>query len=141
MQITSLNGQITSLQAQVSMLESVTGLSDSTTELNAQTFHTGSGGNVSVVTFTAKYAGYLAMTVTSASDYSNEGGTMGITYASSVNSPDYLGIIIPFSNGFYPFGGVPDTLIFPVAPGTITVYLATSDNSSQSATLSVIYYY
>jgi len=138
-EISALDSQIAGLQAQVSILQSITGLSSSTTEVNAQFFYT--TGNALVVTFTANYAGYVAMTVTSASDYSNEGGTIHITYALNVNSPYYSGIYIPSQGFFYPFGGIPDTLIFPVTPGTITLYLGTSDLTQQSATLSVIYYY
>ena len=81
------------------------------------------------------------MTVTSASDYANEGIETDNTFSSSINSPSYSGIYIP-SNGYYfPFASVPDTQVFPVVKGTVTVNLLTSDTTAQSATISVTYYY
>lgn len=140
-QIGNLNSQVTDLNGQVSNLESINGLSDSQLQLSAQSFTTGSGGNVSVVSFTVGYAGYVVASMSSASDYPNEGVVLDNRFSLSVNSPYYSGIIMPYGGGFYSFTGVPDAIVFPVVPGTATVYLSTSDTSAQSATITVTYYY
>ena len=142
-QISPLESQISSLQAQIASLQTITGLSQSTSEVSSQSFSTGTTAQVQVASFAANYAGYVAITVTAASDYSNEGAETCNVYASSVNSPTYGQICIPggASGYFEPLSGIPDTGVFPVLPGTVTVYLVTADSTAQSATLSVTYYY
>ena len=94
-----------------------------------------------MVSFTANYAGYVLVSVSSASDYTNEGISVQVTYGSNVNSPNYGYILMPLEGYYYVFGSVPDAMPIPVTPGTITVYLGTADTSAQTATLSVTYYY
>jgi hypothetical protein len=132
--------QIATLQSQVSMLQGIAGLSDSVDEASG-TYYTGSGGNTTIVTFTANYAGYVAMSFTAASDAPNEGMTIHLTYGANVNSPTYTGLYIPPAGYFYVLGYIPGTVIIPVTSGTITVYLETADSTSQSGTLTVTYYY
>jgi chaperonin cofactor prefoldin len=140
-QISTLQSQVSSLQSQVSSLEAVTGLTESTLETNAQSFNTGTSGGVQITSFTANYAGYVAVTVTAASDPTNEGPEVDVVFASSVHSPSYSGIDMPSSGFFYPFSSSSETISVPVAPGTVTVYLETSDITAQTATVSVVYYY
>jgi peptidoglycan hydrolase CwlO-like protein len=147
-QISSLNGQITSdesqvstLQSQVASLQAMTGLSDYKSLVSAQVFATGTTGDILLTKSVINNAGYIAITVTSASDYAKEGWWVMDNFSSSVNSPTYAGIIIPGAGMFYPFSSQSETEICPVVSGTIAVYLATSDTSAQSATLSVVYYY
>ena len=116
-------------------------LTQSTNEVTSQSFSTGSDGEVNLTTFTAKYGGYVVVTLSSASDYANEGIQLANNFSASVNSPDYVGIVYPASGFFVPFGSTTDTVVIPVAPGMVTVNLLTSDNSAQTATLSVTYYY
>jgi uncharacterized coiled-coil protein SlyX len=147
-QISSLNGQITSdasqissLQSQVASLQGITGLSEYKTLVTVQLFTTGTTGSVRLTSSVINYAGYIAITVTSASDYANEGWQVRDNYSSSVVSPTYVGIVMPAEGEFYPFNSQSETQVCPVVPGTVAVYLATSDSSAQSATLSVVYYY
>jgi hypothetical protein len=60
-----------------------------------------------------------------------------ILFGSSVNSGQYTSEPI----GPYAFTSVPGTLVFPVTPGSITVYLSNADSSPGNATLSINYYY
>jgi hypothetical protein len=147
-QISTLNGevaadqaQISALQAQVSSLQSILGLASHVTVYSAFTYL--SIQQVPIKVFTANYSGYLAMSVTYATDYSHEGGNIHIGFASNVNASGSTGMYLPgpSSSSIYVFPSVPSTLIFPVTPGTITVYLDTSDFTSQSAAVTVIYYY
>jgi hypothetical protein len=64
-----------------------------------------------------------------------------LTYGANVNSPTYSGLSVPCCNYFYIVGSIPGTVVIPVTSGTVTVYLETSDSSSQSGTLTVTYYY
>lgn len=146
-QITTLNSQISSdlsqissLQSQVSSLQIIAALTDSTSLVSSQTFTTNSSGVVLLTTFTAKDAGYVLVSVTSASDAANMGPEVKMTFASNVQG-SYRGMIIPALGFFYSFSQVPDALPIPVTPGTVSVYLVTSDTSAQTATVSVIYYY
>lgn len=138
-QIATLQAQVTGLQAQVASLQGIIGLTQTTQELASTPFTF--SGQATAITFTAAYAGYVLVSVSAASDYPNEGAQATIVFASSIHSPVYSSITIPFSGFFYPFSKVPDTLIFPVVPGTVTVTLVTSDPTSQTATLAVVYYY
>jgi len=147
-QIVSLNGQISSdelqisnLQSQVTSLQGITGLADYKSLAPAQVFTTGTTGNALLVKSTINDAGYISITVTSASDYANEGWWVTENFSSSVVSPSYYGMTMPGTGIFYTFSSQSETEICPVVPGTIAVYLATHDSSPQSATLSVMYYY
>jgi uncharacterized phage infection (PIP) family protein YhgE len=139
-QIATLQNQIASLQIQVSSLEAITGLNETTIETPTSFFSTGANGLVQIADFTAKYAGYISVTVSSASDPTNEGLQVNIEFAPSVHS-SYAGIYIPSSQTFDPFSSSSETDVIPVVPGTVLVYLGTSDTTSQTATLSVTYYY
>jgi chaperonin cofactor prefoldin len=139
-QIATLQNQIASLQIQVSSLEAIAGLTETTIETPTSSFSTGDNGLVQIAGFTADYAGYVSVTVSSASDPTNEGLQVLIEFAPSVSS-SYSGIYIPGSQNFYPFSSSSETDVIPVVPGTVLVYLATSDITSQTATLSVTYYY
>jgi uncharacterized coiled-coil protein SlyX len=133
-------GQISTLQAEVSTLQSVLGLTSSAKEFSGQYFLSITQNVVKV--FNATYSGYVAVAVTAASDYHNEGANVHIGFAAIVNANGSTGMYIPgpSSNQFYVFPSVPGTLIFPVTPGTITVYLDTLD-TGVSATVTVTYYY
>lgn len=139
-EIATDNAQIASLQAQVASLMAITGLSDSTNEASG-TYYTGGSGSVAIVTFTANYAGYVAMSFTAASDAANEGMTIDLTYGANVNAPTYSGLYLPCCGYFYIVGYIPGSVVIPVTSGTVTVYLETSDFTSQSGTLTVTYYY
>ncbi|MDA4122254.1 MAG: hypothetical protein OK456_03630 [Thaumarchaeota archaeon] len=125
----------------ISSLTQDLNLTQSTQEVASQPFSTGSAGEVNVTTFTAKYSGYVVVTLSAASDFANEGIQLANNFSASVNSPDYVGIVYPASGFFVPFGSTTDSVVIPVAPGTVTVNLLTSDDSAQTATLSVTYYY
>jgi TolA-binding protein len=139
-QIITLQNQITSLQTQVSSLEAIAGLNEATIETPTSSFSTGDNGFVQIAGFTADYAGYVSVTVSYASDPTNEGLQTTIEFAPSIYS-SYSGIIIPGSQTFYAFSSSSETDVIPVVPGTVLVYLETSDITSQTATLSVTYYY
>ena len=138
-QISSLNAQITQLQSQNADLMDIIALNKVTVQVPTTTFHT--NGSTTVISFSADYAGYVIVTMTAASDFAHEGIEVNNTFASSINSPYYTGIIMPGEGFFYAFSGVPDAQVFPVVPGIVTVYLQTSDLSDQTATLTVTYYY
>ena len=129
---------ITNLQTQVTDLTATLNLSKSTVEVGPQSFQT--TGHQQVAAFTALYAGYVVITSSAASDFSHEGTDVNIAFANNVYSPSYSGIDIPASGLFYVFGSATDSIVVPIAPGTVTVYLDTSDLTSQSATLTVTYY-
>jgi TolA-binding protein len=139
-QIITLQNQITSLQTQVSSLEAIAGLNEATIETPTSSFSTGDNGLVQIAGFTADYAGYVSVTVSYASDPTNEGLQTTIEFAPSIYS-SYSGIIIPSSQTFYTFSSSSETDVIPVVPGTVLVYLETSDITPQTATLSVTYYY
>jgi uncharacterized coiled-coil protein SlyX len=141
-QLAAANSQISSLNSQVAFLQAITGLTVSKVLLSSQSISTGSTGAVTVVTFTMNYSGYVSVKATAASDGANTGPEILNTFSSSVNSPTFSGIYIPGRGAFYPFGSsVPSTVPFPVAPGTVTVYLVTADLTAQTATLAVTVYY
>ena len=116
------------------------GLASSTQEYNGQYFLTAPENPVRV--FNVTYSGYVAVVVTAASDYHNEGASVHIGFATVVNANGSTGMYIPgpLYTQFYAFPSLPSTIIFPVTPGTITVYLDTTD-SGVSATVTVTYYY
>jgi cell division protein FtsL len=137
--IASDEAQISSLQFQVTELTAILNLAQATVEVGPQSFTT--TGNQQVVVFAAQYAGYVVIGMSTASDFSHEGINLDDHFASNVNSPSYSGVDIPAFGLFYTFGAASDSIVIPVAPGTVTVYLDTSDATIQSATLTVTYYY
>ena len=133
-QISLNQAQILGLQAQVAQLQGITGLALFTQEAGPKSYST--TGTGSVVNFTADYAGYVVVTMSAASDFANEGVVVFNSFGTAVHSPFYSA----YSIGFL-FSRSPDALVFPVAPGTVRVYLITLDSTAQSATLTVTYYY
>jgi hypothetical protein len=149
-QISTLQNQTSSLKSQISSLQKIVGLNNSITEVTATSFVTGPDGRIQVASFVAKYAGYVVITETTASDPANEGPEVEIIFTSATNThSSYDAICLPYCGYFYAFSSsnvtmpVPssNSIAIPVTPGTITIYLDTSDTTSQYATLSVIYYY
>ena len=139
-QIATLTTQISALQTQVASLDAIANLSQSTVVTTSQSFTTGSNGQVQIAYFPALYAGYVTITVSAASDFANEGVGAKIIFSANVNSPNYGVMYIPYQNYFYAFGSTSDTLVIPVIPGQVTLYLETSDLTAQTATLTVTYY-
>jgi hypothetical protein len=140
-QIASYQSQLSSLQNQVSSLQAIVGLSISTQIVRSQSFSTGSTGLVQVASFNASYAGYITVAVSSPTDYLNMGIQTYNAFASNIVSPNYDSLYLPLPDYYFTFSSSSDTLILPVLPGGVTVFLITSDSSSQNATLSVTYYY
>ncbi len=138
-QISVLNTQIQSLNSQVSNLNSVVQLQDSQEVALPRNFVTNSTGMVEVASLAATDAGYVSIQITSASDYAKEGIFVLDMYSSSVHS-SHSGIYLPSSSIFYPFDRLFDTIAVPVVPGQVTIYLATSDTTAQSATLAMTYW-
>lgn len=139
-QLNQVNSQLSSLQTQVNTLNDVVALKSSTTEVSSQSFSTGTSGNVSVITFSANYSGYVVISDQSASDYANEGPSILDLFSSSIQN-SYAGVYIPSYGFFNSFTRVGSSIAYPITPGTITVYLDTSDTTAQTATLTVTYYY
>ena len=139
-QITTYQSQVTSLQNQVCSLQAIGSLTSTEHLVSAQTFNTGTSGQVTVTTFTAQYAGYVLVSVSSASDPTNEGPEVFLSFSSGVQG-DYGSMTIPTQGYFIPFSSSVNALPVPVVPGTVTVYLDTADTTAQTATLTVVYYY
>lgn len=140
-QIASDNSQIAALQSQVTSLQAISTLSSNEALVTSQLFTTNSSGLLELGSFTTQYAGYLSITATSSSDPANVGCFVDNTFAANVLSPDFSGIVIPGGGFFLVFGSIPATLVFPVTPGTVAVYLATADLTAQNATVAVTYFY
>ena len=140
-QISSDNAQIASLQSQITSLQATASLSSNDPLLKSQAVTTNSSGLVLLSRFNASYAGYVSITATALSNATDAGCFVSMTFSSEVVSPDFNGIVIPGGGYFLVFGAVPATLVFPVTPGTVSVYLATSGMIPQSATVSVTYFY
>jgi len=139
--LAGINAQVTTLKERLSYLTAIVGLSESSELVGSETFRTNSSGLVKVVSFTANYSGYISIVATTASDLPNEGAEVRMQFASNINSPSIGEIYLPNEHGFTPFGSLPCTEVFPILPGTISVYLYTSDLTSQNATLSITYVY
>ena len=136
-QITAFELQVVSLQAQVKSLTSIVDLGQSKILLSQQFVPVPSLGDQVASTFVANYSGYVTVTMTQISDINNVQAGVIILFGSSVNSGQYTSEPI----GPYAFASVPDTLVFPVTPGAVTVYLSNADSSPGNATLSINYYY
>jgi hypothetical protein len=136
-QITGFELQIASLQAQVNSLTSIVDLGQSKIFLSQELVPVPSLGDQVASTFVANYSGYVTVTMTQISDINNVQVGVLILFGSSVNSGQYTSEPI----GPYAFTSVPGTLVFPVTPGSITVYLSNADSSPGNATLSINYYY
>ncbi len=143
-QVTSLQGQIavdtariTTLVAQIDTLTSITALTQSSVELSQQLIPVPSIGDQVAATFTANYSGYVTVRMTTISDINNVQVGAIIFFAPSVESGQYTSQPLgPFS-----YTAVPDSLVFPVTPGSITIYLANSASIPENATLTVTYHY
>ena len=140
-QITSDTSQITALQAQVSSLQAIAQLSSNQALVKSQLFVTNSSGLSKLDAFTAQYAGYVLIVSTASSDANHTGCFVDMSFGANVISPEFGGITIPGGGGFFIFFTNPSALVFPVTPGTVTVYLATADATPQNATLSITYVY
>ena len=135
--LATLQAEFTPLQAQVKSLTSIVGLGQSKMFLSQQLVPVPSLGDQVASTFVANYSGYVTVTMTQISDINNVQVGVLILFGSSVNSGQYTSEPI----GPYAFTSVPGTLVFPVTPGSITVYLSNADSSPGNATLSINYYY
>lgn len=141
-QLASLNSQVTQLQTQVTQLTAITSLTESKVEQATSIFTMPAAtsteyGAVTVTSFTAQYSGYILMQVAAATNASATGPEVLDSYAASLNSITFTGIYI----GPYSFEAVPGTLIIPVTPGVITVYLLNAAEAQETATLTVTYYW
>ena len=140
-EIASDTAQITSLQQEVSSLQAIATLAQFTVLVSSQQVFTNASGIALLDNFTANYAGYVTVTASASSDPANVGAFTDQTFSAAINSPDFTGIAIPAGGFYFPFNSVPSTIVFPVLPGSVAVYLVTSDATAQSATVTVTYYY
>ncbi len=136
-QIAGYQTQIATLQAQVKSLTAIVDLSQSTVLLSQQFVGVQSIGDQVADNFNATYSGYVAVSMSQISDISNVQVGVLIFFASSVNSGQYTSEPI----GPYSFTSIPGLIVFPVTPGSVTVYLSNTDSTPENATLSITYYY
>jgi len=136
-QVTGLQTQLTSLQSQVTQLTSIATLGQSSIRASQQFVSIPSISNQVVSSFTANYSGYVVVSMTTISDIAEvEAGVIDV-FAPSVISGQYPSELV----GPYSFTTIPDQLVFPVTPGSITVYLSNASANSENATVTVTYYY
>jgi uncharacterized coiled-coil protein SlyX len=135
-QVASLTSQVSNLQAQVSQMTSLLSLSTSAQEAVSDSVSVPANANVTVVTFTSQYAGYLLVTLSADSNVNTVGFNVLDEYSTSINRGSYSGVYL----GPYGFPSVPNSLVLPVTPGTITVYVVNVGGTSGTATISVTYY-
>jgi len=140
-QVTTLNDKISSLQTQVLEMTDVENLADETIESSSQLYQIPAGsssgpGVTDVTTFSAPYAGYIVVNMSSISDIDNVGIGINMTFSSHVHSSLYLGDLFNWG-----FSSVPDSPVIPVTPGTVSIVCLNYDTTAQSETLSVAYYY
>jgi hypothetical protein len=136
-QISGLESQASTLQAQLTSLVSITSLGESSMVLTPQTVGVQPASSQVVASFVANYSGYVTVSISAISDISSVQVGVLIFFGASVNSGQYSSELV----GPYSFMSVPDSLVFPVTPGTISVYLANAAEIPQNATLTVIYFY
>jgi len=122
-QYSSLQSQYSSLQSSYANLQSIANLQQTTTWVNAQTVSEGPGGDY-YWSFSAPYAGYVTVTV-----------------SSSTTSNTWIEIFGTSSNGIgYDTGEIPivsgGTISYPVLPGTVYVEVG-NNNLANGATETV----
>jgi cell division protein FtsL len=136
-QVSGLQAQLSSAQAKVVQLTSITSLGTVSVKISQQLVGIPSIGNQVATSFTANYSGYVTVSMSSISNIAAVQAGVIIVFGPSVNSGQYSSEPIgPFS-----FTTVPDTLVFPITPGAISVYLSNSANTPGNATITVTYYY
>jgi hypothetical protein len=122
------NIEIGGLQNENDNLWKLSNLELKITEADAVTVTMTSGVKTQVVSFEAKYAGYIVISGTSSTFW-------GVIFVTE-SFDGYL-----FNNYQYDFGKGA-TFLVPVLPGTITVYFAATQSSElMAATITVEYYY
>jgi cytoskeletal protein RodZ len=126
-QITSLNSQVTTLQSEKADLQNIVNLGASTVQASSYSVSQGTTTYSSVASFTANYAGYLAIS----------GSSSTITGYIMVNDSFSS---YPLNSHQYSFG-TGTSLVVPVLPGSIVVYFGNTDAAGATATISVTYYY
>jgi chaperonin cofactor prefoldin len=127
-QLSSLNSQISSLQTQNTDLQSIINLNKSEIIANQKTINQEANRSSLIVSFVAKYAGYIIVSGTSTTS------TGYIDVTDSFNS-------YPYNDNHYTFG-TGATRLIPILPGTVSVYFASpSTITGATATLTVTYVY
>lgn len=122
-QAASQDTTISGLQSQDTTLSTILGLKNSTTETNNQQFNETPAGSTTIASFYVPYAGYVSVSGTT-----NSTGARIAVSDTGVSQQ----IAFNFSSG--------STLIVPVLPGTVDVYLENQNtNSSISGILTVNY--
>ncbi|MDA4113679.1 MAG: hypothetical protein OK474_06510 [Thaumarchaeota archaeon] len=137
-QISGLESLVSTLQSQLAALVSITSLVETATLLSPQTVGVQPVSSQVAVSFVANFSGYVTVSISAISDISSvQVGVLIFFFGASVSSGQYSSELV----GPHSFMSVPDSLVFPVTPGTISVYLANSSGLSQNATLTATYYY
>ena len=136
-QVSGLKTQLASLQAQVTQLTAVTSLSDSSIKISQQFVSVPGQGDEVAASFEANYSGYVSVAMSSISNIAVIQVGVIIVFGPAVISGQYSSEPI----GPYSYSTIPDMLVFPVTPGSISIYISNSANTSENATLTITYYY
>jgi len=125
----NLESEVQALQSEVQNLQNIVSLQDSDTLVQNQPVNEGPGGSY-YFSFTANYAGYVVIDVTSST-------TSNTWVQIEVNNPS-TGTI---ESQQYTVG-YSGTVYFPVLPGTVTIYIGNSNLvNGASQTVSITYIY
>jgi peptidoglycan hydrolase CwlO-like protein len=125
--VSNLQSQLDAANAQIAENQKILGLLASTNVANALPISQNAGKETQVASFTANYAGYVAI------------GGRSSTASGYIRLEDtFEGYV---SNIHYSFN-TGDILKIPVLPGTVTIYYGNTDSSgSPTATITAVYYY
>jgi chaperonin cofactor prefoldin len=127
-QLSSLNSQISTLQNQNNDLQSIINLNKSEIKANQVTINQKANESSLIVSFVAKYAGYIIVSGTSTTTT----GYLDVTDSFSG---------YPYNDTHYTFG-TGALRIIPILPGTVSVYFASpSTITGATATITVTYVY
>ncbi|PVV83299.1 hypothetical protein [Dehalogenimonas alkenigignens] len=125
-QLNSVSSQLNTANTQISGMQSLLNLSVSSVKASQSTINQGAGQATVVVSFTANYAGYVAIS-----------GTSNTTLGYVMVTDSFNGY--PHNSTRYAFG-TGASLLIPVLPGTVTVYFANTNLiNGATATLTVTY--
>jgi hypothetical protein len=138
----TLTTQATQLQTQETQLQTIVALGNSQVEQTSRSFQLPAANEtyspeVQVVNFTAQYSGYVSIIYSDATNTTFTGPLIINDFSSAVSSPTYAGLF----DG--PFLGLfsNQTLVVPVAPGSVTVFLVNFVEAPESANVTVTYYW
>jgi hypothetical protein len=136
-QVATLQSQLTSDKSQLAQLTSIVALSESSIKISGQFVSIPAISNQVAASFEANYSGYVMVSMSSISEIGEIQVGVILLFGPSVISGQYPSEPV----GPYSYTTIPDSLVFPVTPGDITVYLANSAPTTQNTTVSVTYYY